>query len=38
MMAGAVGEEVDRVAAAMVAAGEVRMDVAERLLAELRGG
>jgi hydroxymethylglutaryl-CoA reductase len=38
MMAGAVGEEVDRVAAAMVAAGEVRMDVAERVLAELRGG
>jgi hydroxymethylglutaryl-CoA reductase len=38
MMAGAVGEEVDRVAAAMVAAGEVRMDVAERILAGLRGG
>ena len=38
MMAGAVGEEVDRVADAMVASGEVRVDVAERLLGELRGG
>ncbi len=38
MMAGAVGEEVDRVADAMVATGEVRVDVAERVLGELRGG
>lgn len=38
MMAGAVGEEVDRVARAMVEAREVRMDVAERVLRELRGG
>lgn len=37
MMAGAVGEEVDRVAGAMVATGEVRVDVAERVLGELRG-
>ena len=37
MMAGAVGEEVDRVADAMVATGEVRVDVAERVLGELRG-
>lgn len=34
--AGAVGDEVDRVAQAMVAEGAVRVDVAERLLAELR--
>lgn len=34
--AGADGDEVDRVSAAMVAEGAVRVDVAERILAELR--
>jgi hypothetical protein len=38
MMAGAVGDEIDRVAKAMVAAGTVRLDVAEKELAKLRGG
>ncbi len=36
MMAGAVGDEIDRVAKAMVAAGTVRLDVAEQELAKLR--
>lgn len=35
--AGAVGEEVDKVSAAMVADRAVRVDVAERILADLRG-
>jgi len=38
MMAGAVGDEIDRVAKAMVAAGTVRLDIAEKELAKLRGG
>ena len=37
MMAGAQGEEIARVAAALVAQGTVRVDVAERELARLRG-
>ncbi|MDM9560753.1 hydroxymethylglutaryl-CoA reductase, degradative [Bordetella petrii] len=37
MMAGAVGEEIDQVARALVAQGAVRVDVAERELAKLRG-
>ena len=36
LMAGALGEEVDALAAALVERGEVRQDVAERLLQELR--
>ena len=36
LMAGALGEEVDALAAALVERGEVRQDVAERLLRELR--
>lgn len=36
LLAGALGEEVDALAAALVQAGEVRQDVAERLLRELR--
>jgi hydroxymethylglutaryl-CoA reductase len=35
-MAGAEGDEVDRVAAKMKELGQVRVDVAERLLADLR--
>ncbi|MEM2901894.1 MAG: hydroxymethylglutaryl-CoA reductase, degradative [Candidatus Bathyarchaeia archaeon] len=35
-MAGAVGEEIDKVALEMVKMGQVRMDVAEKLLLELR--
>jgi hydroxymethylglutaryl-CoA reductase len=37
MMAGAVGDEVDRVAQVLVASGTVRIDVAEAELARLRG-
>ncbi|WP_207484204.1 hydroxymethylglutaryl-CoA reductase, degradative [Arenibaculum pallidiluteum] len=37
MMAGAVGEEIDRVAAIMVERGTVRVDVAEAELRRLRG-
>ena len=36
MMAGAVGEEIDKVARALVAKGTVRVDVAEQVLQELR--
>lgn len=36
MMAGAVGEEIDAVAGALVASGSVRMDLAETELARLR--
>ena len=36
MMAGAVGEEVDHIAAALVAQGKVRVDVAEAALQRLR--
>ena len=36
LLAGALGDEVDALAAALVEAGEVRQDVAERLLRELR--
>ncbi|MFG3756509.1 hypothetical protein, partial [Klebsiella pneumoniae] len=36
MMAGAVGDEVDAVAKALVAKGTVRVDVAEQVLNELR--
>ncbi len=38
IMAGASGDEIGHVAAAMVARGSVRVDVAEELLAELRKG
>jgi hydroxymethylglutaryl-CoA reductase len=38
MMAGAVGEEVDAVARALVAQGTVRIDVAETILQGLRRG
>ena len=38
MMAGAVGEEIDRVAQALVAQGAVRLDVAEAELQRLRHG
>ncbi|MCD0503269.1 hydroxymethylglutaryl-CoA reductase, degradative [Bordetella petrii] len=38
MMAGAVGEEIDRVAQELVRLGTVRVDVAEQELAKLRGG
>lgn len=38
MMAGAVGEEVDRVARILVERASVRIDVAEKVLAEVRGG
>lgn len=34
--AGAVGDEIDRIARAMAERGEVRQDVAEALLARLR--
>jgi hydroxymethylglutaryl-CoA reductase len=37
MMAGAVGEEVDRLAKILVAKGGVRIDIAEKELAILRG-
>ncbi|MDZ7809948.1 MAG: hypothetical protein U5L11_07040 [Arhodomonas sp.] len=37
VMAGAVGEEVDRVADELVAAGTVRVDVAEEALRRIRG-
>lgn len=37
-MAGAEGDEVDRVAAKMKELEQVRVDVAERILAEMRGG
>ncbi|MEW6640301.1 MAG: hydroxymethylglutaryl-CoA reductase, degradative [Pseudomonadota bacterium] len=36
MMAGAVGEEIDKVARALVEKGTVRVDVAEQVLSELR--
>jgi hydroxymethylglutaryl-CoA reductase len=35
-MAGAVGEEIDKIASEMVKMGQVRMDLAEKLLLELR--
>ncbi|MEZ5702310.1 MAG: hydroxymethylglutaryl-CoA reductase, degradative [Burkholderiaceae bacterium] len=38
MMAGALGEEIDAVARALVERGTVRLDVAEEVLAGLRGG
>ena len=38
MMAGAEGDEVDRVAKRLVAAGKVRLDVAEAELKALRAG
>lgn len=38
MMAGAVGDEIDRVAAALVERGSVRQDVAQAVLQDLRGG
>lgn len=38
LMAGALGDEVDRVAQALVASGTVRIDVAEAQLARLRAG
>lgn len=38
MMAGAVGEEIDRVARTLVERGTVRQDVAQAVLADLRGG
>lgn len=38
MMAGAVGEEIDRVSAELVSRGQVRQDVAEQVLAEFRKG
>ena len=38
LMAGALGDEVDRVAQALVASGTVRIDVAEAELARLRVG
>lgn len=38
MMAGAVGPEIDEVAKALVAKGQVRVDVAEAELKRLRGG
>ncbi|MBP2231995.1 hydroxymethylglutaryl-CoA reductase [Azospirillum agricola] len=37
MMAGAVGEEIERVARALVERGTVRIDVAQAVLGELRG-
>ncbi|KAA0595581.1 hydroxymethylglutaryl-CoA reductase [Azospirillum lipoferum] len=37
MMAGAVGDEIDRVAAALVERGSVRQDVAQAVLQDLRG-
>src|SRR5690625_5145094 len=36
--AGATGDEIDAVSEAMVAEGAVRVDVAERVLADLRAG
>ena len=38
MMAGAEGAEIDRFAARLVEEGQVRLDTAERALAEIRGG
>jgi hydroxymethylglutaryl-CoA reductase len=38
MMAGAVGDEIDRVAAALVERGSVRQDIAQAVLWDLRGG
>lgn len=38
MMAGAVGDEIDRVAAVLVECGSVRQDIAQTVLQELRGG
>ena len=38
MMAGAVGEEVDKVARILVERASVRMDVAAKVLEEVRGG
>ncbi|MFG1213447.1 hydroxymethylglutaryl-CoA reductase, degradative [Xanthobacter flavus] len=38
MMAGAVGEEIDRVARLLVERASVRMDVAQKVLEEVRGG
>jgi hydroxymethylglutaryl-CoA reductase len=38
MMAGALGEEIETVARALVAGGKVRLDLAETELARLRGG
>jgi hydroxymethylglutaryl-CoA reductase len=35
-MAGAVGEEIDKIASEMVKMGQVRMDLAEKLLLDLR--
>ena len=37
MMPGAVGDEIDRVARALVEKGTVRLDVAENELKKLRG-
>lgn len=37
VMAGATGDEIDKIAAALVQRGTVRMDIAEQLLAELHG-
>lgn len=37
MMAGAVGDEVDQLAKILVSKGTVRIDVAEKELATLRG-
>lgn len=38
MMAGAIGDEIDRVARVMVERGTVRLDVAEAELQRLRAG
>lgn len=38
MMAGAVGDEIDRVAAVLVERGSVRQDIAQAVLQDLRGG
>lgn len=38
MMAGAVGDEIDRVAAVLVERGSVRQDIAQAVLRDLRGG
>src|SRR5690606_35101396 len=38
MMAGAVGDEIDEVARALVAGGKVRLDLAQAELARIRGG
>ena len=38
MMAGATGEEIDQVATALVEKGQVRSDIAEAVLKEIRGG